>query len=252
MEQVMDSSPRQVKKVRARHALVTGFIALFPILLTVLLLYWCWGLIQTASTPVHALLQWIASKVAGPEMTVPKALSTMVALFLAVAVVYVLGWSLAYLFGRRMMGWADRLFGKLPVVNYIYPHAKQLSDFLFGERKVKFSRVVAVEYPRKGLYSIGFVTSEGIDKLSQRAGRKMLSVFVPNSPAPVTGWTVLVSEDEMMPLDMSVDEAVRFIVTCGVITSQRNAEALGQDARAKLLEKSSDKDLSPDSAQGLS
>jgi len=231
---------KQPEKVHARRAIVTGFIALFPIVLTVLLLYWCWRMIQTASTPVHNLMQELTWLIGGREALVPKSLSTLVALILAIIVVYVLGWSLAYIFGKRMMGWTDKVFNSLPIVNYVYPHAKQLSDFLFGERKVKFSRVVAIEYPRKGLYSLGFVTSEGLDRLSSHVGKKMVSVFVPTSPTPFTGWTVLVEESEVIPMNMSVDEAARFTVTCGVITSRRDAESLAQGNHPQLPDRSSD------------
>ena len=246
----MTSSEKQPEKVHARRAMVTGFVALFPIVLTVLLLYWCWRMIQTASTPVHALMQEMAWLIGGAEALVPKALSTLVALILAVIFVYALGWSLAYIFGKRMMGWADKVFSALPVVNYVYPHAKQLSDFLFGERKVKFSRVVAIEYPRKGLYSIGFVTSEGLEKLSRHVGKKMISVFVPTSPTPFTGWTVLVDESEVMPMSMSVDEAVRYTVTCGVITSRRDAESLAHDEQRQLPDQSSGNSADPGRQDG--
>ena len=76
---------------------------------------------------------------------------------------------------------------------------------------------MAVEYPRQGAYAIGFATSDGIQSLSRRKGRKMIAVFVPTSPAPFTGWTVLVDEAEVLTLDMTVDEALRFTISCGVL-----------------------------------
>ena len=199
-----------------KRALLTGFIALFPIVLTVLVLQICIDVIARVSKPLGALVNLLLVRVLGFEQA-HENVGTFVAVILAAVFIYVLGRSLAGIFGRRFMGWADVLFSRLPVVSYIYPHAKHLSDFLFGKRKINFNRVVAIEYPRRGIYTIGFVTSEGIESLSRIKGRKYLAVFVPTSPTPFTGWTVLVEEREVLPVNMTVDEAMRFTLTCGVI-----------------------------------
>ena len=205
-------------KVHIRRAFITGFVALFPIVLTVFVLYLCWRTIEELSKPLGDLVRYTVSWTTGIESgKLPEGVGTLVALALAVLFVYVLGWSLAGLFGRQLMVWMETLFSKLPIVRYIYPHAKELSDFLFGRKKIRFNRVVAIEYPRKGIYTIGFATGDGIDGVSRRTGRRMIAVFVPTSPTPFTGWTVLVDENEVLPVDMTVDEAVRFIVTCGVL-----------------------------------
>ena len=210
------------QKVTVRQAFITGLVALFPVVLTIFVLTLCWGVVQKLSTPLGNLITWLLSQTMGiEEGRSPvwlEGVGTMAALALGVLFVYLLGWSLAGVMGRRFIKWADTLFSRLPVVSYIYPHAKQLSDFLFGGRKLRFNRVVAIEYPRKGLYTIGFVTSDGITGLSRRSGRKLVAVFVPTSPTPFTGWTVLVDENEVLPVNMTVDESVRFAVTCGVIT----------------------------------
>ena len=205
-----------IEKLHFRRAFLTGFVALFPIMLTVLVLLFSWNMIERASKPLGVVVNFFLIKILGFEQA-PEGVGTIVAVILAVIFVYVLGRSLAGIFGRRLMVWADGLFSRMPVVSYIYPYAKQLSGFLFGERKGQFNRVVAIEYPRKGIYTIGFVTSDGIEALSRQKGRKHVAVFVATSPTPFTGWTVLVDEKDIIPVDMTVDEAVRFAVTCGVI-----------------------------------
>ncbi len=82
---------------------------------------------------------------------------------------------------------------------------------------MRFNRVVAVEYPRRGIFSLGFITSDGIKSVSRAKGRRVVAVFIPTSPTPLTGWTVLVDETEILDVDMTVDEAVRFVVSCGVL-----------------------------------
>lgn len=207
------------EKVQFRRAFITGLVALFPIAVTAFLLNLVWDMaIARLSNPVGRAITFLVSWSTGLDYAaVPQWPGKIAALVIAVLFIYALGRSLTCLFGRRMMDLTDSIFSRLPVVRFIYPHAKQLSDFLFGARKVKFNRVVAIEYPRKGIYTIGFVTSGGIEKLSTKLGRRMLAVFVPTSPTPFTGWTVLVDEDEVTPIDMSVDQAVRFAVSCGVI-----------------------------------
>ena len=202
-------------KVHFKRTLITGFVALFPMVLTIFVFYLCWNAIRRFGEPlVIPFMSWIP----GISDRGAEVLGTIATLILALLFVYILGWLLATMLGKRLGRLADRIFGNLPVVSYIYPHAKQLADFLFGKRKLKFDRVVAIEYPRKGMFTIGFATSDGIDAVSREKGRKFIAVFVPSSPAPLTGWTVLVDEDEVMNVEMNVDEAVRFTATCGIIT----------------------------------
>ncbi len=207
------------ERVGVRSAFITGLVALLPLGITVIVLGMVWGaVIQPLSSPLAKALRYVVAWVTPLTATqIPEYMGTVAALILTVVFIYVLGRSLRGIAGRKVMEWTDGAFTRMPVVKFIYPHAKQLSNFLFGTRKVKFNRVVAIEYPRKGIFTLGFVTSAGIEEISLQQGRRMLAVFVPTSPTPFTGWTVLVDEREVMPLNMSVDQAVRFAVTCGVI-----------------------------------
>ena len=206
-------------KYHFRRAFITGLVALLPIVITLFVLKLVWDMaISRLSAPLGGVITHVVSWSTGVDyQAIPEWPGKLAALAFAVLFIYLLGRSLAGIFGKRFMFWCDNLFSRLPVLRFIYPHAKQLSDFLFGARKVRFNRVVAIEYPRKGIYTIGFVTSGGIDGISLHHGHRMLAVFVPTSPTPFTGWTVLVDEREVLPVNMTVDQAVRFAVTCGVI-----------------------------------
>ena len=203
-----------------RRALLTGFVALFPLVLTVVVLRVIWRLVLSPiSVPLGRRLTDLVA-VLTPVEDLPvwaDWIGIVAALLLAVLVVYVLGRVLTTFVGRRVLARVDLFFSSLPVVGSIYPHAKQISGFLFGEEQMQFKRVVAVEYPRRECYSLGFATSGGLEKVAAHTGSKLVSVFVPTSPTPVTGWTVMVPEDEVIHLDVSVDEAVRFILSCGVL-----------------------------------
>jgi uncharacterized membrane protein len=139
------------------------------------------------------------------------------ALLLAILGVYLLGRIVTTFVGRRLLARTDTVLASLPVIGSIYPHAKQISGFLFGDQDMQFQRVVAIEYPRRDCYSVGFATSGGLAKVRERAGSRLVSVFVPTSPTPITGWTVMVPEQDVIPLGLTVDEAVRYILSCGVL-----------------------------------
>jgi uncharacterized membrane protein len=132
-------------------------------------------------------------------------------------VVYVAGRLLGGFFGRSLYKRIERLITTLPVFKQVYPYVKQIVDFLFSDDKpMQFNRVVAVEYPRKGIWSVGFMTGAPLKSVQDRAG-KSVTVFIPSSPTPFTGYTITVSIDDLIELPISVEEAIRFAVSGGVL-----------------------------------
>ena len=132
---------------------------------------------------------------------------------------------------------------KLPGIKQIYPSVKQVTDFFFSDRQVQYSRVVIVEYPRKGIWSLGLVTNTGMRTVDESLPGELLTVFVPSSPTPVTGYTITVRRDEVIDLPISIDEALRFTISGGVIQppSQQLASGLatmdGPRAQAAMEQK---------------
>jgi uncharacterized membrane protein len=115
----------------------------------------------------------------------------------------------------------------------VYPYIKQLTDFIFTEdtqREQMFLKVVAVEYPRKGLWSLGMITGSGLKQVNDKFQKEIVTVLVPTTPSPVTGFAVMVPKEEIIELDMTVEEAFRFIFTGGVIIpdSQKMNDAVPQ------------------------
>ena len=129
----------------------------------------------------------------------------------------VVGYFVGTFVGARLIHLAEGAVLHVPILRSIYPSAKQVSEFVFSERKVDFHRVVAVEFPHPGMWMIGFVTGRGLKTLANPAGKELISVFVPFTPAPVTGYVVVVAKDEVVELPMSVDEAIQFLISAGVI-----------------------------------
>lgn len=147
----------------------------------------------------------------------------IVPLFLLVflSALYFLGRLFAHGIGRWFVNSLEAGVNRIPLVNKVYGSVKQVTDFVFSEREIEFNRVVAIEYPREGIWSVGFVTGNGLPGITKAAGEPVLSVLMPTSPMPMTGFTVTVRRSEAIDLDMTVDEAIQFCVSCGVVVPSR-------------------------------
>jgi len=137
--------------------------------------------------------------------------------------------------GRWFFQGFDGAILRIPIVNKVYGSVKQVTDFAFSEREIEFNNVVAVQYPSKGIWSLGFVTGSSIRQLSEATGEQMLSVLMPTSPMPMTGFTVTVRRSETIDIDMTIDEAIQFVVSCGVVVppSQRVELSVDSEKRPK-------------------
>lgn len=117
----------------------------------------------------------------------------------------------------KVVRYFEELFLHLPLVNRIYSPLKQIAGFLFNEKKPAFKKVVLVEYPLAGTYSIGFITNEEDSLIDKAVGKKLTNVFISSSPSPVTGFTIFVPEEELIHLPISVEEAMRLVVSGGML-----------------------------------
>ena len=135
--------------------------------------------------------------------------------------------------GGRLARFFEAWMTRMPILRRIYPGAKQVSEFFFSEEQVEFRRVVAIEYPRRGLWSVGFVTGRGLRAVAEHTEQELLTVFVPSSPTPVTGYLVAVPRREVVDLDITVDEAFQFTISGGVIVPK--AERLESFEVAQLV-----------------
>jgi len=147
-------------------------------------------------------------------------LMDLIGLFIAVVLIYIAGALLGSLIGRRLYARGETLLQRLPLFRQVYPSVKQVTDFLVGgsdKQKLPFSRVVAVEYPRKGLWSVGLVTGDTMRNIAEKASSPCLTVFVPSSPTPFTGYVITVPIEDTIHLPVSIEEALRFTISGGVI-----------------------------------
>jgi len=134
-----------------------------------------------------------------------------------VIMLYLLGKLLAARMGRIFLRSAESFINRLPFVRTVYSSVKQVTDFVFTERDIEFTRVVAVQYPREGIWSVGFVTGESMLTVKNVAAEPVVSVLMPTSPMPATGFTITVRKSETVDLDITIDQAIQFVVSCGVV-----------------------------------
>ena len=156
-----------------------------------------------------------------------------IGLIVAIVAVYIVGRLLGGFFGRQIYRKIETVITTLPIFKQVYPHVKQIVDFLFSDdKRAKFNRVVMVQYPRKGVWSIGFLTGNTLRSIADRAG-DAVTVFIPSSPTPFTGYTITVPRREVLEVPISVDEALRFTISGGVLIPGH--QVIEPEAKAAVL-----------------
>lgn len=151
-----------------------------------------------------------------------------------ILLLYLLGRFIAAGIGRLAINLFERLIHRLPLIRNVYSSVKQVSDFFFAEREVEYTKVVAIEYPRKGIWSLGFVTGESMLDIRSAANEPVLSLLIPTSPIPGTGYTITVLKSETIDLNISVDQAFQFIISCGVVVPVAQIVGLSDEEREQL------------------
>ena len=155
-----------------------------------------------------------------------------------VLLLYFLGRFLAYGLGRFMYNAMEAIISRLPIIRTVYTSVKKVTDFVFSENEMQFRRVVAVEYPRRGMWSLGFVTGDGMLGIADTAGEPVMSVLMPTSPMPATGFTITVRKSEAVDLDITIDQALQFIVSCGVVVppTQQHQHRIDETVRHSVAQ----------------
>jgi uncharacterized membrane protein len=199
-----------------RRYLVAGVLVWLPILATL----WVIGFIIDLTDRVLLFL---------PEPYRPQALVGFplpgLGIVLALVVLLITGLAVTNFLGRRLVAYWENLMKRIPLVRSIYGGVKSFAESVFSQKNT-FRKVVMVEYPRLGMWSIGFVTSEDIAEVSAKTGKQQMCVYVPTTPNPTSGLIVMVPREQVTELDMTVDQAMRMIITCGVVVPPSPSPAL--------------------------
>lgn len=143
---------------------------------------------------------------------------------LIVIVVLGTGMIVANLFGRTLVQWSESLLGRIPLVRSIYVGVKQIMEMLLSSDGKTFRKVVMVEYPRRGLWTLGFLSGVTRGEAQAKTGVDVVNVFIPTTPNPTSGFFIMVPRDEIIELDMDVDDGLKIIISAGVFVPAWNPE----------------------------
>jgi uncharacterized membrane protein len=138
-------------------------------------------------------------------------------ILLSLLLLFVTGVLVRNLFGRQIIAGAENLMRRIPVIGAVYSGAKTFSETVLTDQGKSFKQVVMVEFPRKGVFSIGFITADDLEEAQAKTAQDVTCVFVPTTPNPTTGFIILVPRDEVVRMDMTVDEAFKMLLTLGVV-----------------------------------
>ena len=197
-----------------RRTLIAGLLILLPLFITYVLIAFLVNIFTGVGAPlVTGLLRLFGLE----DLAYPLVLA--VNFLLSLAVIFLLGLVGANILGQQLLGSFEGLLLRLPLVKTIYSSAKQMIETFQGPGR-SFQRVVLLQYPRQGLWSIGLVATERADNLNLVPGNRVLSVFVPTTPNPTSGYLVIVSPEDVVDLDFSVEDAFKFIVSGGGVSER--------------------------------
>jgi len=216
-----------------RRSVLTGILIILPLVVTL----WLFGLIlrpvQRFATPaVMAVLNGVGL---GALLDLPGAgvAAGFIGLVLTIVVIYLVGLLGGNFIGRRVVKKMDDLALSIPLVKSVYGSARQLIETFYSSSEQTFESVVLVEYPRKGIYTVGLMTASTKGELRDRIPVEVVNVFVPTTPNPTSGILVMAPRDELIFLDMDVEEALRFVVSAGIVSPpQRSRPAAPQRSNA--------------------
>lgn len=158
---------------------------------------------------------------------------SMTALALAVLLIGLVGLLARNYFGKRIIQWVDSALLRIPLLNKIYGATKQVNDAFSSSNKTAFRTVVLVEFPKAGVYSIGFITSEPDPEVQCKLDGKILCVFVPATPNPTSGFLLMVPEDKVIKLEMSVADGIKYIISLGSILPENSRGALAPELKTQ-------------------
>jgi uncharacterized membrane protein len=204
---------RQIKH-HLRTYFFTGLLIVVPVGITVYIL--------------QIAIDWADSKLAllpvnlHPNTYLPFPVPGL-GLIITFITVFFIGVVTTNFIGKWLVQLGERIVDKIPLVRSIYILAKQVLETIFSQDKESFKKVVMVEYPRKGLYSIGFITGIARGEIQDKTSSKVLNIFIPTSPNPTSGYLIMIPEEETTPLDMDIDSAFKLILSGGMVNSEGKA-----------------------------
>ncbi len=200
-----------MKRLRTslKNYFLTGLLVILPIFITVYVILF---LIRI----MDAILKYIPAKYL-PETYLHIHVPGL-GLILVVILVFVVGLLTRNFVGRKIVRLGEKIVDRIPLVRVLYAGVKQLLETIFLKKTDAFKRVALLEYPRRGAYVLGFITGESKGEVQSKTSKNMVNIFVPTTPNPTSGFYILIPDDELILLDMSVEDAFKLIISGGIVS----------------------------------
>jgi uncharacterized membrane protein len=211
----------RTRSSRLRQSFVAGLVVILPLFITALLLRLVVGWLRSI---LHGTFSALFRLIAGPDLVATSwfgiletVLMFAVGLPIVLAFILFVGWLARQYVGRRLLKSFEDLVKRIPLVGGVYDAAKQLVTTVFAEGGKSYQNVVLVEYPRKGTWMLGFVTSTSRGEIQMKTAEHVVGVFVPTTPNPTSGFLLYVPQNEIVHLDMSVEDGIKLVISGGVV-----------------------------------
>lgn len=193
---------------KIRQIFIKGLFSLLPIVATIYLMFY---LFQFMDNFLGIYIEKLFGR------SIPG-----IGILASIVLIFIMGFFISNVIGEKLFNYGEKMLQKIPIVPKLYFGIKQIIDALSLQGKQVFNRVVLVEYPRKETYAVGFITGECRGEVQQKTAAKLINVFIPTTPNPTSGMLILVPDNEIIYLDMSVEEGIKLIVSAGVVVPVEN------------------------------
>ncbi len=192
---------------KLKRYFITGLLTILPIFLTLYLFFIIFRLIDN-------IIGGIINSYLKAEFgfSIPG-----LGFIMAILIILLTGFVVSHLLSKKALPLIERWFLKLPGVRQVYPPIKQIIGFIFSKDKAVFKKVVLVEYPSKGIWSVGFMTNEGFREAQELIGQELVHVLIGSTPSPWSGFFILVPKNAVKFLEMSAEEGIKLIVSGGIL-----------------------------------
>lgn len=243
MNTPFDEEPQKTRQpglfARLRSSFLTGIVVIAPVALTIWLVWsvigwidgFVWPLVPNAWQPEELLNRFLGhqpyldppfDRQPNPEWVEINLRGVGVIIFLTFTIF--IGWVAKGIIGRSLIAYAESLVARMPVVRSIYSGVKQIAETVFNQSDRSFEKACLIQYPRKGIWAIGFISTTARGEVSQRAetSGELLSIFVPTTPNPTSGFLLFFPKEDVIELDMSVEEAAKLVISAGLVYPDQN------------------------------
>ncbi len=202
-----------------RRYFVAGLLVWIPLGVTIFILKILIGLMDNSLLLIpqkYRPEEWLGVAIPG------------LGIILTLMVVLITGLLAANFVGRSLVGFWESMLNRIPIVRTVYSGAKNFAEIVFSDSNESFKKVLLIEYPRKGIYSLAFQTATNLGEVQGRTGEDVVCTFVPTTPNPTSGFIIIVPKKDIIELDMEIDEAFKMIVSLGVVVPTWKRDRIGE------------------------